>query len=465
MSEQEGKSMGEDESRPSVLLADDDAVIRRLVQRRLEAAGLRVIAASDGNEALAKVCDSIQVALLDLQMPGPGGMECLQHISEAHPSVESIIITASSDIGDAVDAMKAGAFDYLTKPLNLDEVIELVYRAASTFKLKQENRQLRAAMGMPSSDVPFIGSSQAAREVIEAVEKISALDSSVLITGESGVGKGLVARLLHNAGPRRDQPFITVSCTALPHDLVEAELFGHEKGAFTGALEKRPGRVEMADGGTLFLDEIGDMPLDLQPKLLNFLQERRFQRIGGGREIAVDVRVIAATHQDLRAMCSEKRFREDLFFRLNVLPIHIPPLRRRMEDIPELTRFLLARLARRRKAEAYAIDSEAIEALMNYEWPGNVRELENVLERATAFSAETRLGLADLPPEMAGCPQSAASSGNLGGLPLVEVEKMAIAQTLAKCDGNKSEAARQLGISEKTIYNKMKRLGMFSSAS
>ncbi|HSR69957.1 MAG TPA: sigma-54 dependent transcriptional regulator [Acidobacteriota bacterium] len=454
------RRIDEDECRVSVLVADDDAVIRRLVRRRLEGAGLHVITADDGNQALATISDAFQVALLDLNMPGPGGMECLEHISRSHPSVECIIITASSEIGDAVDAMKAGAFDYLTKPLNLEEVIELVYRAASTFKLKQENRQLRAAIGMPSTDVPFVGDSQAAKQVVEAVEKISALDSSVLITGESGVGKGLVARLLHNAGPRKDQPFITVSCTALPHDLVEAELFGHEKGAFTGALEKRPGRVEMADGGTLFLDEIGDMPLDLQPKLLNFLQERRFQRIGGGREVAVDVRVIAATHQDLRAMCAERRFREDLFFRLNVLPVRIPPLRCRKEDIPKLSRYLLGRLAKRRGQSSYAIDSEAVEALMNYDWPGNVRELENVLERATAFSGGARLGRGDLPAEISGCGRNPAPAGDLGGVPLAEVERMAIAQTLAKCEGNKSEAARQLGISEKSIYNKMKRLGM-----
>ncbi len=445
----------------NVLVADDDPVIRRLMQRRLESAGLRVLTARDSDEAMQKVSDLIQVALLDLKMPGRGGMHCLQYIAKNHPAVESIIITASSEIADAVEAMKNGAFDYLTKPVNLDELIELVYRAASTFHLKQENRQLKAAMGYPASHIPFVGDSPSTRQIVETIRKIAHLDSSVLITGESGVGKGLVARLLHRLGPRRDHSFITVSCTSLPRDLVEAELFGHEKGAFTGAVEKRPGRVEMAQRGTLFLDEIGDMPLDLQPKLLNFLQDRSFQRIGGARTIHVEVRVIAATHQDLKKMCLEKRFREDLYFRLNVLPIHIPPLRERKEDIPELCSYLLGKLAQRRSVAPFELDPEAVESLTNYDWPGNVRELENVLERVTAFISTSRITRKDLPAEVSGCEaRLGASARGLAGLPLAEVEKQAIIQTLELCKGNKSEAARRLGISEKSIYNKSKRLGI-----
>ena len=455
--------MGFDESQVNVLVADDDPIVRRVVRKRLESARFRVTEAENGIEAMAKLSDSFAVALLDLKMPGAGGMECLQYIGKSHPAVESIIITASSDIGDAVGAMKNGAFDYLSKPVNLDELSELVMRAAKTFHLKQENRQLRAAMGTPLSHVPFVGDSRAAAEVIEKVEKVSALDSSVLITGDSGVGKGLVARLLHNSGPRNKEPFITVSCTALPHDLVEAELFGHEKGAFTGALEKRPGRVEVANHGTLFLDEVGDMPLDLQPKLLNFLQDRCFQRIGGSKTISVDVRVIAATHQNLKALCKEKRFREDLYFRLNVLPIHIAPLRERREDIPLLVDFLLEKLAQRRDKDGFEVESSAIEALKRYDWPGNVRELENVLERATAFCSGMRIGLADLPPEVTGAQfERPKAVEQLGGLPLSKIEKMAIEQTLVLCGGNKSEAARRLGISEKSVYNKMKRLGIAS---
>ncbi|MEE8583239.1 MAG: sigma-54 dependent transcriptional regulator [Acidobacteriota bacterium] len=450
------------EEQVNVLVADDDPVIRRLMQRRLESAGLRVVTAQDGDEAMEKLSDLVQVALLDLKMPGRGGMHCLQHIAKNHPTVESIIITASSEIADAVEAMKNGAFDYLTKPVNLDELIELVYRAASTFRIKQENRQLRAAMGHPTSDIPFIGNSPLTRQIVETIRKIAPLDSSVLISGESGVGKGLVARMLHHLGSRRDHPFITVSCTALPRDLVEAELFGHEKGAFTGAVEKRPGRVEMAQRGTLFLDEIGDMPLDLQPKLLNFLQDRCFQRIGGARTIHVEVRVIAATHQNLKEMCQDKRFREDLYFRLDVLPIHIPPLRERKEDIPDLCSHLLDKLSQRRGVAPFQLEPEAVESLTHYDWPGNVRELENVLERVTAFINTSRITPDDLPAELSGCEAcpGGTSARGLAGLPLAEVEKLAIIQTLELCKGNKSEAARRLGISEKSIYNKSKRLGI-----
>lgn len=446
------------EAGPAVLVADDDPVLVRLVERRLEAAGFQVLTARNGAEALDRLNESVVVALLDLDMPGPGGMECLRRIAVSFPTIESIIVTSSSDISDAVQAMKSGASDYLTKPVNLDELVEVVGKAAGRYLLRQENRMLRAAVATPSTECPYVGSSAATKEVIDKIERIARLGSSVLITGESGVGKGLVARLIHDSGPRRPRPFITVSCTALPRDLVESELFGHEKGAFTGAVERRPGRVEMADGGTLFLDEIGDMPLDLQPKLLNFLQERCFQRIGGVATIEVDVRVIAATHQDLRKLCSEKRFREDLFFRLNVLPIHLSPLRERRSDIPLLTSYLLKRVAERRGEGIFGLAPEVLKALVAYRWPGNVRELENVLERATAFADGPRLTTADLPTEvLANSDGSQRGRKELAGIPLAELEKIAIEQTLAQCGGNKSATARRLGISEKSVYNKIKR--------
>ncbi len=446
------------QNRGEILVADDDPALRRLIRRRLETAGYRVHTASDGDEALTRLSGRIQAALIDLRMPGKDGLECLRFIENKFPSIESIVITSSAEVEDAVLAMKSGAFDYLTKPLNIDVLLERVDRATSTYRLKEENQQLRAAMETLRVRNPFIGDSPAAQEVLEAVSKIAGLDSSVLITGESGVGKGLVARLLHGSGPRRHRPFITVSCTSLPRDLVEAELFGHEKGAFTGAIDRRPGRLEMADGGTLFLDEIGDMPLELQPKLLHFLQDHSFQRIRGARTITVDVRVVAATHHDLREMCKEQRFREDLFFRLNVLPIHIAPVRQRRDDIPLIVDHILNKLIRRRGTKGFRIVPDALKNLVEYDWPGNVREIENVLERITAFCNDNIIRQRDLPPEILS--RDPGPPLDLGGIPLRQLEKSAVEQTLRLCRGNKSETARRLGISEKSVYNKIKRLGI-----
>jgi transcriptional regulator with GAF, ATPase, and Fis domain len=311
--------------------------------------------------------------------------------------------------------------------------------------------------------VPFIGQSAAARRVGEIINRIAALDSTVLLTGESGVGKGLVARLIHASSPRAARPLVTVSCTSLPRELVEAELFGHEKGAFTGAHERRPGRLEIADGGSLFLDEVGDMPLESQPKLLTFLQDRAFQRIGSNKTLAVDVRVIAATNQNLKAMCGERRFREDLYFRLNVLPIEIPPLRDRPEDILPIADYLLGRITQRRGSKPFELADEARRTLVAYHWPGNVRELDNVLQRTTAFSASTVIARDDLPAEIldaSGAAPVDEERASLAGLPLRDVERIAILDTLAACGGNRAEAARRLGISKKGIYIKMKRLGL-----
>lgn len=444
-----------------VLVADDDEIVRDVLDQVLSEAGLDVTLARDGHEAVRQIPRGFEVVILDLRMPGRTGLECLQFLKQKSPEAEAIMVTASSSVSDAIAAMKSGAFDYLTKPVNPDEVLEVVKRALETIKLKGENRQLRRAIGLPSFQPSFIGESPPVKRLLSRVGKVADLNSTVLITGESGVGKGLVARLIHSEGNRRSQNFVTVSCTALPRELVEAELFGHEKGAFTGAHETRPGRIEMADRGTLFLDEVGDMPIDLQPKLLNFLQDRFFQRLGGNPSISVNVRVIAATHQDLKALCEEKRFREDLLFRLNVLPIHIAPLRERKQDIPSLVDFFLSRIASQRSQERFELDDEVHRVLAEYRWPGNVRELENVLERATAFAEDSRVHLIDLPPEVRQDQnRSSLPASGLAGVALSEIERQAIIQTLELCEGNKSRAARSLGISEKSIYNKMKRLGL-----
>ncbi len=446
---------------PLVLVADDDPIVQQVISEALQDAGFSIVTADNGRQTVEKVSEEMAAAVIDLNMPEPSGLECLRHIRASFPQIEVIICTASADISDAVQAMKAGAFDYATKPVNLEELVELVRRATESASLKKENRQLRKALSLPDLAASFIGRSQAVEQLLKMAVKVAPLESTVMIGGESGAGKGLLARVIHQASPRSSGPFITVSCTALPRDLVEAELFGHEKGAFTGAVDKRPGRVEMADGGTLFLDEIGDMPLDLQPKLLTFLQDRTSRRIGSNRSIPVNVRVIAATHQDLKAMCREKKFREDLYFRLNVLPLSIPPLRERREDIEPLCEFLLSRIFERRKLTPIKISPEAQRKLEQYSWPGNVRELENVLERATAFCEGKSVTPADLPTELcnpsAAAPASNASS-SLAGMKLRDIERQAIIETLALCQGNKSKAARYLGISEKSIYNKMRRL-------
>jgi DNA-binding NtrC family response regulator len=453
------------QTRPTVLVADDDETTRVFLQYHLEKAGVRVLPARDGRAAFELLADHVTVALLDLNMPEPGGLACLRHIRKAYPEIESIIITSSADVSDAVQAMKAGAFDYVTKPVNVDELVEVVYRAVRTAQLARENRQLRQAISQPWADVPFIGTSRPAARLVDAVNKLAPLDSTVLITGESGVGKGLVARMLHNCSPRAARPFVTVSCTSLPRELVESELFGHEKGAFTGAHDRRPGRLEIADGGSAFLDEVGDMPLESQPKLLTFLQDRAFQRVGSNKTISVQVRIIAATNQNLKQMCQERRFREDLYFRLNVLPIEIPPLRERKEDILPIARYFLDRIAQRRSLPAYTLTPEAEQAFFRYAWPGNVRELDNVLQRITAFCLGSQIGTEDLPHEITEPGEApAADRASLADLPLREIEKMAILQTLRSCRGNRAEAARRLGISKKGIYIKMKRLGLSGEA-
>ncbi|HOR27200.1 MAG TPA: sigma-54 dependent transcriptional regulator [Candidatus Sumerlaeota bacterium] len=382
---------------PWVLVADDDPTIRLSLKHTLERAGLRVLTAADGREAIEQMTEEISAAILDLKMPGRNGLECLTHFQQHFPDVQVVMITATNDIRDAVEAMKLGAYDYITKPFSPDELIRLLRKAVAAADLRRENRHLRSALGESVSSTTLLGQSLAMRQLRQMIGKVSRLDSTVLLLGESGVGKSLVARCIHRQSPRAAGPFVTVNCTAMPRELMESELFGHERGAFTGALERRLGRLEMAQRGSLFLDEIGDLPIDLQPKLLSFLQERVFHRVGGSQEMRSDVRIIAATNHDLRDMVNAKMFREDLYYRLNVLPITIPPLRDRREDLEELTTNLLARIARNRGARPCRLSDGARRALLAHDWPGNVRELENALERATAFCENFTVMPEDLP--------------------------------------------------------------------
>jgi len=450
-----------------ILVADDEETIRRLLDYNLRKAGFEPVLATNGHEAIELAQGEFACALIDLKMPEVDGLGVLNPFKQQLPDVPVVIMSAVGQVKDAVAAMKAGALEYVTKPFDLDEVLALMLSAARMGRALQENRQLRETVARPAPDSDFAGDSPIAKQLLETIARVAPLDSTVLITGESGVGKGLLARMIHRASKRADGPFITTSCPALPRELLESEMFGHERGAFTGAQQRRIGRIEMAEGGTLFLDEIGDLPLLLQPKLLNVLQDRQFTRLGGSEAIDADIRLIAATNADLQDKVAAKEFREDLFYRLNVIPIQIPPLRERLMDLPVLCRQILRRIGQARASKPLEMSDGALALLARYSWPGNVRELENVLERASAFCEGSALEEKNFPPELgriltpgaAGANRQTIHSG-IGGLPLEEVEKLAIQQTLELCQGNKAAAARQLGITEKSIYNKMARLGL-----
>lgn len=449
----------------TLLIVDDNRDACELLKMRMEKEGYRTVLASDGLEAIEKMSDDISAVLMDLIMPRMGGMDALREIRKRYEDAQVIIVTAISDLDSAVEAVKAGAFHYITKPVNADLLVSLVRQAVQASVLKRENTGLMEVIGSSRPVDTFIGNSPVIRKMHEYINAIADLDSTVLITGESGVGKGLVSRTIHYRGARAAEPFVTVSCSAMPRELMEAELFGHEKGAFTGAYRTRPGRLEISDGGTLFLDEIGDMSLDLQPKLLTFLQDRYFNRIGGNMSIEVDVRIVAATNRDLERMCTDGQFRQDLYYRLNVIPIYIPPLRERREDIPLIASHLLDKISQKRTSGVCSISEEAMAAMMEYGWPGNIRELENILERSTAMASDSLIRLSDLPgmitgPPGAGSPTPPSGEAPLPSLSLDELEGMAIRQALIKSNGNKHQAAEMLGISRKSIYNKMKRLGV-----
>jgi len=364
------------------------------------------------------------------------------------------MVSAVGSVKDAVSAMSEGAFWFLQKPFEPEELLGLVRRSLEVGKLKDENQNLKQAISEVTLPANFIGKSAASEQILKHVKKIAHLDSSVLITGPSGTGKSTLARMLHQVGSRSTGPFVAISCAALPRDLLEAELFGYEKGSFTGAVSSRPGKVEVADGGTLFLDEIGDMPLELQPKLLTFLQDRAFHRLGSNKERKVNVRVIAATHQNLPEMCKERLFREDLFY--------IPSLADRPEDLRLLSLQILERIAGQHGVEKFEITPEALQKLRSHNWPGNVRELENILERAAAFSDDCLIEPDNiLISALTSAQNETSSSGqSLAGMTLEEIEKRALLETLDFCEGNRNRAAELLGVSLKSVYNKVKKFGL-----
>ncbi|MGJ8726066.1 MAG: sigma-54-dependent transcriptional regulator [Roseibacillus sp.] len=450
------------QKKSQLIVADDDEVIRRIIGIHGHKQGYEVLEAEDGEEAMKLLDDETEVVLLDLNMPKLDGFGCLERMAKDYPSIPAVVLSAADEAADAVRAMKLGAVDYLTKPFDPDELMAVLANARRLRRAERENEGLRETIGGLGPQVPMVAESQVMEEVVRQAEKIAPLDSTVLLTGESGVGKGVLARLIHSNSLRHEKPFITVSCPALPRELLESELFGHEKGAFTGALKRRIGKIEAAKGGTLFLDEIGDLPMDLQPKLLNVLQDREFQRVGGEEILQADVRIIAATNIDFEQKIADGEFREDLYYRLSVIPIEIPPLRERIDGISHLTEALLGKIAGRQNRKKLTISAEALQILREYDWPGNVRQLENILERSAAFCDDGRIEAKDLPREVRRQSQedSDLNISGLGGISLAQLEKEALTQTLRLCNGNKAETARRLGITEKSVYNKLKRHGL-----
>jgi DNA-binding NtrC family response regulator len=450
-----------------ILIAEDDHANRENLLELLTGCGYAVKAFANGEEALeAFVQDRFDLLITDLKMPRMGGLELLELAKEIHPDCVAIIMTGYGTISSAVDAMRLGAFDYILKPVNADIVRLAVERALSYVDIRRENLLLKNHLQEKYDFGKLIGYSDAMRSVFDTIRKVSTSDSTVIVYGESGTGKELVARAIHFNSDRRDQNLVAVNCGAIPSELLESELFGHEKGAFTGAIRNRIGRFELAQGGTILLDEIGDMSPALQVKLLRVIQEKQFERIGGMKTIPVDVRIIAATNQNLEAAVEEKRFREDLYYRLNVIPIHIPPLRDRKSDIPILANHFLTKYNHANKKGVNKIHPEAIDIFLRYPWPGNVRELQNLMERLVVIKESGDIVPADLPARMmtaspAGTTPGAEISIPEEGIDFYEevsnFEKDLLHRALKRSGGVKNTAAKLLKLNRTTLVEKLRR--------
>jgi DNA-binding NtrC family response regulator len=421
-----------------------------------------VVEASDGPAALEAVrSGDVAVCLLDVRLPGMEGIEVLERLKRLDSGLEVVLVTAVRTVRTAVEAMKLGACDYLTKPFAVDDLRGVVNRALERRALQREVRYLRDELARHEGFDQLIGRSPAMRRVYEIVRQIADTTATVLITGESGTGKELIARAIHRQGGRRDRPFVAVNCAALPAELLESELFGHERGSFTGAHARKLGKFEVAHTGTLLLDEVGSLRLDLQPKLLRALQEREIERVGGTRAIGVDVRIIAATNADLRQAVAASRFREDLFYRLHVVPIAVPPLRHRREDVAPLARHFLAKYARQFGKTVTDLSSGALAALERYHWPGNVRELENIVARSVALTSEPVVQLDQIPLDVALAPAAATAEDQLNLREARhEVERLLILRALDRARGNQTVAARLLGMHRNTLLVKLAQLGL-----
>ena len=449
-----------------ILIVDDEPSIRTVLRAHLKRAGYRPLMAEDGAAAVEVLArEPVDLVVSDLKMPRMDGMALLSHCVSQHPGLPVILITAHGTVDSAVEAIKQGAHDYITKPFDAAELQRIIRKALATEaadrKVLQPDPTTPDALGR----FGIIGQTPEMRSIFALVERVAASPSTVLITGESGTGKELVARALHTESDRADGPFIRVNCGAIPDNLFESELFGHERGAFTGAVSARPGRFELADGGTLFLDEVGELPKDMQVKLLRVLQEQAFERVGGVTTHTVDVRVVAATNRDLRAAATRGEFREDLYYRLHVVPFRLPALRDRADDIPHLVGHFLQRFNARLGRDVQGVTPVAMAALMGNRWPGNIRELENVMERAVLLASGDQLSLADFPGLGTGTLADEPDPDEIGLKEYVRIytaqlERARIQRALEQADGNVTHASRRLGISRKSLQMKMKDYGL-----
>lgn len=439
----------------TILIVDDEKNTREGLKRGLANAKYRILLAADGKSALDLFAkETIDLLLADLKMPGIDGIQLMQKIKELSPETITIILTAYGTVEAAVNAMKLGAYDFVTKPVNLDEVNILIRRALSTRKIEQENIALKEQLHERYGFENIIGNTPQLKQVFETIKQVAPTKATVLVIGESGTGKELIAHAIHANSPRVNKPFIDVHCASLAQSLLESELFGHERGAFTGAIQAKPGRFELADKGTLFLDELSEMDLNTQVKLLRVLETHYFQRVGGTKNIKVDVRVIAATNADLEEKIKDNKFREDLYYRLKVISIRIPSLRERREDIPLLIASFLKDFNKEHNKKVKSVNSAALDKLTNYSWPGNVRELRNLLESIVILSKKDEIDLEDLPAYIreGTTPQSLLRDGGK----MEDVEKAMVIETLRKTSNNKTKAAQQLGISRRTLHRKLR---------
>ncbi|HIJ55262.1 MAG TPA: sigma-54-dependent Fis family transcriptional regulator [Deltaproteobacteria bacterium] len=451
----------------TILVVDDDSSHRTMLRTLIGGWGYGVQEADDGSTAVEAVKEQpFDLVLMDIRMLKVSGIEALETIKSVNPAIPVVIMTAFSSVETAVEALKKGAYDYLTKPLDFEKLKITIQRAMEHINLKEENRRLRESLGRQFDRQNIIGRSLSMVKLLETVAQVAPSEATVMLTGDSGTGKELIAGAIHFNSPRKDGPFIKINCAAITETLLESELFGHEKGAFTGADRKKEGKFIQANNGSIFLDEISETSLTMQVKLLRVLQEREITRVGGDAVIPVNVRVIAATNKNLLDLIAEGRFREDLYYRLNVVSLDLPPLRERREDIPILVEHFLRRFAEKNRKEIKGVTPKAMDRLVYYQWPGNVRELMNAVERGVVLARSDYLDTEVLPIT----DQSAGETGESEpfepetgpDLPLEAVEKTTILKTLASADGNKSEAARRLGITRKTLHKKLKKYGVMS---
>jgi DNA-binding NtrC family response regulator len=451
---------------PVILIVEDEAKMRRLLELNLGDDGFTTFSTEDAETGLKLLRENpIDLILTDLKLPGMNGLEFLQTVKRQNAALPVVVMTAFGSVETAVEAMKAGASDYVLKPFSLTEMRMVIHKELDVRNLREENRSLREALGKRYSHPNVVARSPKMQEVLATVERVAPTNATVLLGGESGVGKDLIARAIHEKSRRASGPFLKINSTAIPENLLESELFGFEKGAFTGAVASKPGKFELADKGTLFLDEIGDVPPATQVKLLRVLQEREFERLGGTRTVKVDVRLIAATNKDLREALEQGTFREDLYYRLNVVPIDIAPLRERREDIPDLVNLFISRFTGESGKPVEGITAEAMQILVNYHWPGNVRELQNIVERACALAKGNVLDPSDIHLDLRPGKATNGPGGFLpDGMTLEQWEDEMVQEALRRAHGNKSQAARLLGLSRNALRYRLSKIGISDEA-